>query len=465
MSADNQHPEGKLIAGHVEERKGYLYWVLNVVVDGKRKPKWIPTHMKAKGNKTKAKNMLLDVRREWTKKLQEEATQKEAEDTNAQKVKETPLLFADFLETWLEHKYKQATGQTLGKKSNELITYASYSNMVHSPIEPYFREHPIALASLTKKDITTFYELQMERVKTSTVKHYHAVIHGALEYAIEKELLEHNPSDKISFPKKSGFQGDYYSIEEVQLLFEAIKGKKLEIPTVLAAFYGLRRSEVTGLKWSAFNFTNDVFTIRHTICVCTLNGKKKLIAKDKAKSQTSRRSLPLVRFLKRWLLEKKKEQERNRVLCGRSYNQKFIDYVCVDAMGDMIRPDYISEAFPKFLDKHGLRRIRFHDLRHTCAALLAANGARIEDIKDWLGHSDIKITADFYMHLEFRAKMSSAQSLEQLYNPTAEVDSMTAMEEEIYMLRRQVKLLRAELGNTAIQQETLPGELCLPSGN
>lgn len=473
MSADNQHPEGKLIAGHVEERKGYLYWVLNVVVDGKRKPKWIPTHMKAKGNKTKAKDMLLDVRREWTLKLQAEARQKmedeggqEALEGNSTKtVGKAPLLFADFLEIWLSHKYKQATGQTLGKKSNELVTYASYSNMVRFPIEPYFRDHPIALEALTKKDITAFYELQMERVQASTVKHYHSVIHGALEYAIEKELLEHNPADKINFPHKSGFQGDYYSIEEVQLLFDAIKNKKLEVPTVLAAFYGLRRSEVTGLKWSAFNFTKDVFTIRHTVTVFTLDGKKKMIAKDKAKSQTSRRSLPLVHFLKRWLLEKKKEQEQNRILCGRSYNQKFIDYVCVDQMGDMIRPDYITAAFPEFLEKNGLRRIRFHDLRHTCAALLAANGARIEDIKDWLGHSDIKITAEFYMHLEFRAKMSSAQSLEQLYNPPAEASTMTAMEEEIYMLRRQVKILREELGNTVFQQEALPPEeLYLPFG-
>lgn len=69
------------------------------------------------------------------------------------------------------------------------------------------------------------------------------------------------------------------------------------------------------------------------------------------------------------------------------------------------------------------------------------------------------------MHLEFRAKMSSAQSLEQLYNPPAEASTMTAMEEEIYMLRRQVKILREELGNTVFQQEALPPEeLYLPSG-
>lgn len=99
------------------------------------------------------------------------------------------------------------------------------------------------------------------------------------------------------------------------------------------------------------NCYKDVFTIRHTVTVFTLDGKKKMIAKDKAKSQTSRRFLPLVHFLKRWLLEKKKEQEQNRILCGRSYNQKFIDYVCVDQMGDMIRPDYITAAFPEFLEK------------------------------------------------------------------------------------------------------------------
>lgn len=454
MSAESRTPKEKLIAGHVEERKGYLYWVLNIVENGKRKQKFVPTHMKAKGNKTKAKDLLLDVRREWTEKLK-----KEAEEQHLAKDDRPSQLFADFLNQWLAFKYKQATQQTLGKKKNEINTYAGYATNVKSPIGPYFRENPIPLDKLEKDDIKKFYEIQLARVKTTTVKHYHAVIHGALEYAVELKLIKHNPSDNISFPQESRFKGDYYSIEEVKALLEGVRGTKLEIPVVLAAFYGLRRSEVLGLRWSAFNFTNDVFPIRHTVTSCNVNGKKMLILKDKGKSQTSLRSLPLVPFLKEWLLEKKQEQQQNRALARRSYNQEYLDYLCVDELGTLITPGYVTSTFPKILKKNDLRPMKFHGLRHTCAALLAANGVGIEDIMAWLGHSDIKITSDFYLHLEFTAKIASASSLEKAYVPEMLPDKKeSALEQELRLLQQQVVILSSQLQDGGIKPQLLSQE-------
>ena len=60
--------------------------------------------------------------------------------------------------------------------------------------------------------------------------------------------------------------------------------------------------------------------------------------------------------------------------CGRSYHKQFAGYVCINEMGDLIKPHYVTEQFPKLLDANGLRRIRFHDLRHSCASRMLANG-------------------------------------------------------------------------------------------
>ena len=73
---------------------------------------------------------------------------------------------------------------------------------------------------------------------------------------------------------------------------------------------------------------------------------------------------PLLPFLKERLLEAKKQQEENHRLCGRSYNNEYLGYVCVDAIGNLIKPNYVSSTFGKLLAKNNLRHIRFHDLRH-----------------------------------------------------------------------------------------------------
>ena len=93
------------------------------------------------------------------------------------------------------------------------------------------------------------------------------------------------------------------------------------------------------------------------------------------------------------------------------YNKKYLDYICVDEMGTLISPHYLTSAFPKLLEKNGLRKIRFHDLRHSCASLLLTNGVSMKQIQEWLGHSDFSTTANVYAHLDFNSKLSSADAM------------------------------------------------------
>ena len=86
----------------------------------------------------------------------------------------------------------------------------------------------------------------------------------------------------------------------------------------------------------------------------------------------------------------------------------------MDELGERMRANYLTSAFPKFLESHGLRRMRFHDLRHSCASLLLANGVPLKQIQEWLGHSDIGTTANIYSHLDYKSKITSENVMDNI---------------------------------------------------
>ena len=290
-------------------------------------------------------------------------------------------------------------------------TFASYSTTVKKIVAPYFREKEVTLKNLTAKDIQEFYLSELERVSPSSVIHYHANIHKALKYAVKIDLIYVNPADKVERPKKDRYVGSFYDADEVNALFEAAKGSKLELPILFGASYGLRRSEAIGLKWDAIDFDQNTITIRHTVTSCDLDGKRVLVASDTTKTKSSMRTLPLVPFMRERLLTLKEEQQENRRLCGRSYIKEYLEYVCVNEIGDLIKPHYVTESFPKLLKAKGMRQIRYHDLRHSCASLLLANGVPMKQIQEWLGHSDFSTTANIYAHLDYSSKLTSADAM------------------------------------------------------
>ena len=379
-----------MVAGHLTLKNGRYYAVLNYRnTGGQRKTKWIALGLPEKGNKRKAEAELARLRAEFE-------PPKEVGDLSSD------MLFADYLLEWLE----------IAKGRLAVATYSSYAAMIKKPVGPYFRQRNLTLRELEARHLQMFYSEMIRKVKPNTVIHYHAIIHSALKYAVKTDMLVQNVADKVDRPKKNSFQPVFLSAEEMQKMFEALRGTKLELPVLVAAFYGFRRGEVLGLKWDAIDFERGTISVIRTVTTITVDGKQTEIEQQSAKTKSSLRTLPLIGSFREYFLQVKEAQELNKQVCGNCYNHEYDGFVFVDELGERMRANYLTSAFPKFLEDHGLRRMRFHDLRHSCASLLLANGVPLKHIQEWLGHSDFTTTANIYAHLDYKSKITSAQAME-----------------------------------------------------
>ena len=331
-----------MVAGHLTLKNGRYYAVLNYRnAGGQRKTKWISLGLPEKGNKRKAEAELARLRAEFE-------PPKEVGDLSSD------MLFADYLLEWLE----------IAKGRLAVATYSSYAAMIKKPVGPYFRQRNLTLRELEARHLQMFYSEMLRKVTPNTVIHYHAIIHSALKYAVKTDMLVQNVADKVDRPKENSFQPVFLSAEEMQKMFEALRGTKLELPVLVAAFYGFRRGEVLGLKWDAIDFERGTISVIRTVTTITVDGKQTENEQQSAKTKSSLRTLPLIGSFREYFLQVKEAQELNKQVCGNCYNHEYDGFVFVDELGERMRANYLTSAFPKFLEDHGLRRMRFHDLRH-----------------------------------------------------------------------------------------------------
>ena len=386
-----------MTAGHLREQNGIYQIVLSWQDEcGKRKTKSVSTGLPVKGNKRRAEALLSEARESFD-------PMKKSEDAPKPRPRAEELQLTEFFVNWLE----------LMKNSVELSTYSGYELTIRRRLLPYFEPKHLTLREFSPMDIQEYYQysLNVEGVSANTVIHRHANIRKALQYAVQMGLIEFNPADRVQRPKKAAFVGGVYNEAELDELFRAVRGDAIELAVILGAFYGLRRSEIVGLRWEAVDFERKTFTICHTATEVVVDGKTVVVDKDRPKTKSSCRTLPMVAPFETLLLRMKAEQKENRRVCGSAYCTDYLDYVYVDALGSRITPNRISDRFPAVLKKNGLRKIRFHDLRHSCATLLYANGVSLKEIQEWLGHSNISTTSNIYTHLDFNSKVSSANAI------------------------------------------------------
>ncbi len=401
-----------MITGSLQQKNGYYYAVLYIKVDGKRKCKWIPTKLPVNGTSNrKAQKAFDDIRIEYERE-QEEIQRKEAELAELTKNTHPDALlpFTDYIEKWLNS----------ARPSLATTTFQSYSNMIKARILPYFQPLGLELREVTPQHIEDFYQTILDdNCTTNTVIHYHSILRKAMQVAVKKDIIPKNPVDKVQRPKKNVFHGNFYTEEEMMTLFDALSGDPLELCVKIAAYYGLRRSEVLGLRWDAIDLERKTISINHKVIEAEVDGKFIPVGEDVLKTKSSFRTLPLIPAVEKLLLAEKEKQEMFRRLFKKSYCRDYLDYICVDQTGNLLRPNYVTEHFAWLIQKYDLKKIRFHDLRHTCASLLLSNGISMKQIQIWLGHSTFATTADIYAHLDFTAQEESANAMSGMFTRAA----------------------------------------------
>lgn len=402
----------------ISVKNGKQYVVFDYRDDnGKRKRKWVGTDLPEKCAK-KILNAKVD---EIVGEFYEEYCSGKLTRVDPEKVDRTDLSvstltkatahkgvtyeFTEFMLYWLDTitptiSYNTVFGyRQCVKKINE------YFDMIY----PH-----LPLSELTALQLQQFYNDQYNSGKTgNTVKHYHANIHKALKYAVKMDLLNSNPADKVELPKIEKYKATFYNKEELDKLFEAFKDDRLELVVHIAAYYGLRRSEVLGLKWDAIDFE------KKTIKICRKvtsqhgigTGHEEIRVDDELKTESSIRTLPLIPHIEKMLKQRQFYEIHYSHLLKSGFDRTYDGFVCRDNYGKLITPNYVTQHFKIIIEKHNLKMLRFHDLRHSCASLLLANGVSMKAIQEWLGHSTFNVTANFYSHLDYNSKIASAETI------------------------------------------------------
>lgn len=349
---------------------------------GKRRQKTISTGLDERGNKKQAQKML------------DEYLEQNGDDTT---ILLSDIYVADYLQEWFDGMEGEVRGNT----------YKNYRYTFNAHILPYFKAHNKLLKDLTQRDIKKYYKEKLKTLSVVTVKKHHANIHKALDEAVEDGLIKYNPATGIKFPKKKKFVGQFYNEEEIKTLKKLVKGTTIEVPVMLTIFYGLRRSEVLGLKWDAVDFNLNRIHVRHTI-IDVDDGDEGI---DDTKSDSSKRYLPMSEEIKTYFKSVKKHQLERKMFYGNAYVDS--GYVCTYDNGELMRLNYLTQKYHELMldNADKIKTIRFHDLRHSAATILLSLGFSLYDIKEWLGHSDISTTM-IYAHYvdekkeEMMAKLS-----------------------------------------------------------
>lgn len=249
----------------------------------------------------------------------------------------------DYCRKWLENK----------KHTIDIVTYEGYSYRINK-IENFFSDKNILLEDLDTKDINDFYQylLTAEHGKgkrfavgysNRTIKDIAILLRTILEKAVELKYLKTNPASKVKIPQKSDNikLKPYIASDEINIFFNAIKGHRLEIPFILCLYYGLRREEVLGLKWSSIHNDGKLY-IEHTVV-----RMKTLVRKNQVKTDASYRCYPIPQPL----LEKLQLIKFQKKLYQKLYRDEYFysDYIFTWEDGHLYTPDYFSKSFKKVI--------------------------------------------------------------------------------------------------------------------
>ncbi len=389
--------------------KGDRYYaVLNYKEGAEYKQKWISLGLPAKNNKRRAEAMLDEIKTRYADGIGKEGTD-EKTTAGADEARAPDILFTDYVQQWVIRK----------KPLVELSTWEGYQIYAERHIIPYFEPLKLSLRELKPKHIQDYYYCKYTGgrldnkpggLSIPSIKKHSIVIKEVLDEAVLEELIVRNPAEGVRLPARNvpSREKTFLTADRAGDVLRLFEGHPLQALVYVTIYYGLRRSEALGLRWSAIDFERGTMTINHTV-VKNLT----VVEKDSVKTQASCHTYMLIDDVKNVLLREREKQRRNMAKYGAAYTKS--DYVFTWEDGTLFRPDYVTRGFQRVLKRNGLPRMRFHDLRHSTASILYDKGWNIKDVQSWLRHSSIDVTSDIYTHITEDRKARMAAELNSLF--------------------------------------------------
>ena len=337
---------------------------------------------------------------------------KELENYHEPKVKGMTLF--NWLIEWME-EYK--------KNMLKITTFENY--MMY--IQAYVKGSEIAdipLEKISTSALQKFYNTKlkgtdsMKKLSRRSVEYLHTIIGSALQQAYKNELIKKNVNEFTVLPKKEQKEIEPLTIEEVERVLQVAKETELYSLILLEIYTGMRKGEILGLQWENVDFEKKVVWVRKNLCRVKNqdenDGRKTKLILLEPKTKKSIREIPLSNEAVKVLRIHKKKQNEQKMLYRDIYQDN--DIVFAKADGSFEDPREVLRKFHKILEKAGVRKCRFHDLRHTFASILLNEGESMKVIQELLGHSTITTTMDIYSHVAKETKERSIEVLERVVN-------------------------------------------------
>jgi len=326
------------------------------------------------------------------KKFKIEVEKQLMDNTYIEDTKET---LRQYLNDWLE----------IRKKRLAINSYENYKNLIERVSKIIGSK---LLNKVTPVHIRKCYDELLDVLSPNSVLHIHRIINKAFKDAVRDQIINKNPCQFVETPTSVRFEAGFLQPEEIPTLLNMFKDNEIYPAVALGVLRGFRRGEILALRWADIDFKNNTIYIRHNI-----NWGKDGYTLDKPKTKNSVRTIPISKQLKELLEEHKKKQlEYKQIFWGKYYKS---DFVVTHKNGTLIKPGCLSNMFTRELAKNKFRHIRFHDLRHTAASLMLAEGIQLKVVSEMLGHSSISITADLYSHVIDTLKRDAGYKLDEKY--------------------------------------------------
>lgn len=301
------------------------------------------------------------------------------------------LTVGAYLDRWLSDAVRGSVRES---------TYFRDECLVRVHVKPALGR--VKLKNLNAMHLQSLYRDRLDRgisedkgLSGSTVQKIHHVLHKALSQAVRWDLIPRNPADGVKAPTSSTKEMRPLSGEEARRLLETAAGDRLEALYVLAVHTGMRRGELLGLKWEDVDLEASTLRIRRTM-TRTDNGKT--LALGEPKTKQSRRTVRLTPRAVEALRRHRVRQAEEKLAAGGVYED--LGFVFAGEIGNLINPSNLRQrSFIPLLERAGLPKITFHDLRHTCASLLFSKNIHPKLVQELLGHARVAITLDTYSHM------------------------------------------------------------------